>query len=99
MSTLTEHGELEVFLEIMMSDLTRLHVDLENVIQDIKALNVNSLGDKDYKLFKQNLNKASVEFSEISQVFNAKQASSLVRLVFNAIMGMGEIKLWLERST
>ena len=71
----------------MLSDLTGLHVDLENVILkwDIKVLNVNAPGDENYKLFRRNLDKASVEFSEIIQVYNA-------------IMGMGEIKLWLESS-
>ena len=49
-------------------------------------LNVNALGDENYKLFRRNLDKASVEFIEIIQVYNA-------------IMGMGEIKLWLESST
>ena len=83
-STLIEHGE--VVPEIVLSDLTGLHVDLENVIWDIKVLNVNNPGDENYKLFRRNLDKASVEFSEIIQVYNA-------------IMGMGEIKLWLESST
>ena len=84
-STLIEHGE--VVPEIVLSDLTGLHVDLENVILkwDIKVWNVNAPGDENYKLFRQNLDKASVEFSEIIQVYNA-------------IMGMGEIKLWLESS-
>ena len=65
-----------------MSDLIRLHSDLEIVVQDIKALKMHAPDDEE---FKKNLNKESVKYGKISQVYNA-------------ITGIGEIGLWMERS-
>ncbi len=65
-SILADHGELEVVPKIIMSDLSRFHVDLENVIQDIKALNMHTLVEG-YQQFKSDFDNASVKFKDINE--------------------------------